>query len=63
MRISDHTAKMIVEKLKDVIDYDLNFFDQEGYIIYSTNSIMRENTSEQRRGLTFLLQLTEKLSP
>lgn len=38
MRISDHTAKMIVEKLKDVIDYDLNFFDQEGYIIYSTNS-------------------------
>ena len=30
MRISDHTAKMIVEKLKDVIDYDLNFFDQEG---------------------------------
>ena len=38
MRISDHTAKMIVEKLKDVINYDLNFFDQEGYIIYSTNS-------------------------
>lgn len=37
MRISDHTAKMIVEKLKDVIEYDLNFFDKEGYIIYSTN--------------------------
>lgn len=29
MRISDHTAKMIVEKLKDVIDYDLNFLTKK----------------------------------
>ncbi len=37
MRISTRTAKMIVETLKGVIDYDLNFFDKDGYIIYSTD--------------------------
>lgn len=38
MKINKHTAKLIVEELREVISEHINFISQDGTIIYSTNS-------------------------
>lgn len=38
MKINKHTAKLIVEELREVISEHINFISQDGTIIYSTDS-------------------------